>query len=323
MKTPLLGAILIALIAVPLHASCGSSSCPIDVNALQNFGRFTLDLSYQSIDQDQPRIGTRKARVGEIASDHDEIQTINRLTALQLTYRPSPSLQLALTAPFVSRSHRHFDTESQEIERWQFGEFGDAVVQARKRLFIGESTAHPSLWLTAGVKLPTGKTHAISNNGEDAEVTITPGTGSTDGMVGLTYQSGILRETELMGPMGHTTLVPYFVAINVRVNGRGRDDYRRGHELQLNAGSEYPLRASLYLLGQINARVTSKDDVGRTAEDRDLTGGRYLFVSPGLRLNFSRGLSAYGYVQIPAYQHVNGLQLTAKANYVVGLRQQF
>lgn len=323
MKTPIVGAILIALTAIPIHASCGSSSCPIDVSALENFGRFTLDLSYQSIDQDQPRIGTSKAHVGEIASDHDEIQTINHLATLQLTYMQSPSLQLALTAPFVSRSHRHLDTESQEIERWRFGAFGDAVVQARKRLFIGESTAHPSLWLTAGVKLPTGTTHESSNNGEDAEVTITPGTGSTDGMVGLTYQSGFLRDTALMGPLGHSTLIPYFVALNVRVNGRGRDDYRRGHELQLNAGSEYPLRPSLYLLGQINVRATSKDDVGNTDEERDLTGGRYVFVSPGLRVRLGRGLSAYGYVQIPVYQYVNGLQLTAKANYVAGVRQQF
>jgi hypothetical protein len=62
-------------------ASCGLSSCPIDLHALQfgDTGRFSLDLSFQYIDQDQPRIGSRRAHVGEIASDHDEIRTINGL----------------------------------------------------------------------------------------------------------------------------------------------------------------------------------------------------------------------------------------------------
>ena len=321
MKT--LCAILVALTAVSARASCGSSSCPIDMNALQTLGRFSFDLSYQYINQDQPRIGTRKAAVGEIPSDHDEIQTVNRLTALQFSYAPSTSFQFALTAPFVSRNHHHFDTGSQEIEHWQFSGFGDGLVQARTRLFIGESGAHPSLWLTTAVKLPTGSVHESSDNGEDAEVTITPGTGSTDAIVGLTWQGGVVRDTSLGGSMGHSTLIPYFAGVSLRRNGRGRDDYRRGSEVQVNAGSEYPLNASLHVLGQLNARMTSKDDVGNTDEDRDLTGGRYLFVSPGLRLLFGRGSSAYAIVQLPLYQRVNGLQLTSKANYVIGMRQQF
>ena len=323
MKTPLLCAILIALTAISAYANCGSSSCPIDMNALQNLGRFSFELSYQSINQDQPRIGTRKAGVGEISSDHDEIRTVNRLTALQFSYSPSTSFQLALTAPFVSRDHRHLDTGTQELERWRFSGFGDAVVQARTRLFIGESAPHPSLWLTAGVKLPTGSVHEASDNGEDAEVTITPGTGSTDAIIGITWQSGVVRDTGLGGPMGHSTLIPYFAGFTVRRNGRGRNDYRRGNEVQLNAGSEYPLSAALHLLGQINTRMTSKDDVGDTDEERDLTGGRYLFLSPGLRVLFGRGSSVYAIVQFPLYQRVNGLQLTAKANYVLGMRQQF
>ena len=316
MNKPILGAIAIALCALSARANCGSTSCPIDVNALQIFSRYSLDLSFQSIDQNQPRIGTRKAAVGEIASDHDEIETVNHIATLQFAYAPSSRFQLALSAPFVSRTHKHFDTESQELERWSFSDFGDAVIQARTRV-------RPSLWLTTGVKLPTGSEHETSDNGEDAEVTITPGTGSTDLLLGLTYESGVVRDTSLAGPLGHATSIPYFVAVNYRINGRGREDYRRGNELQLNAGSEYPLTARLHVLGQINARLMSKDDVGNTDEDRNLTGGRYLYLSPGLRLLLGDRTSAYAFVQLPLYQHVNGLQLTSKANYAMGVRRQF
>ena len=172
--------LLFSLAAFNAHASCGSSSCPIDLHALQfvDEGRFSLDLSFQYIDQDQPRIGTRRAQFGEIASDHEERRTINRLASLQLNYALSERLQLALTVPYVSRSHEHFDEENAEVERWNFSDVGDAAVQARLRLFASDAPAHSSLWLTGGVKLPTGTTHETGDTGEDAEVTIAPGTGS-------------------------------------------------------------------------------------------------------------------------------------------------
>jgi hypothetical protein len=286
-------------------------------------GRFSLDLSFQYIDQDQPRLGGRRARVGAIPSDHDEIRTINRLASLQLNYAFNERFQLGLTVPYVSRSHEHFDEASAQIERWNFAGAGDAAVQGRLRLFVSESLAHSSLWLTGGVKLPTGVRHETGSSGEDSEVTIAPGTGSTDALLGITYQSGVLRDTALAGPLGHTTLIPFFVALSGRLNGRGTHAYRRGDEIQLNAGTEYPLTTNLHLLAQANARVAGKDQVGSTHENRDLTGGQYLYASPGLRLLLGHGASLYGFVQLPLYQHVNGLQLTSKANYLAGIRKSF
>lgn len=311
---------LVFCISIPqAFASCGSASCPLDLHALQSPAErgFTLDLSFQYIDQDQPRIGSRRASIGEIASDHDEVRTINRLAALQLGMPIGERMQLVVSAPFVSRSHEHIDAESGELDRWNFGGFGDVLVQGRYRIAAQERS---SLWLTGGVKLPTGNTHESSAGGEDAEVTITPGSGSTDFLAGLTWQSGFLRETSLGGPMGSTTLIPFFVGALVRVNGRGEHDYRRGREVQLNAGTEYPLSQRVHLLGQLNARELSKDDVGDTDEDRDLTGGRYLYASPGVRYIVSPRASLYAIAQLPIAQHVNGIQLTSRTNYVAGVR---
>jgi len=316
--------LLFSFMSQDVSASCGSSSCPIDLHSLQfGDGKFSLDLSFQYIDQDQPRIGSRRAAIGAIASDHDEIRTINRLAALQLNYSLSERFQMGVTLPYVSRSHEHFDEENARIERWNFADIGDAAVQGRLRVFSSMEPAHSSLWLTGGVKLPTGSKRETGSTGEDAEVTIAPGTGSTDALLGLTYQSGVLRNTTLEGELGHTTLIPFFIALNGRLNGRGTHDYRRGHEVQLNAGTEYPLTTTIHLLGQINGRMTGKDEVGQTNENRDLTGGRYLYLSPGLRLLLGGKTSIYAFVQVPVYQHVNGLQLTAKANYLAGIRKSF
>lgn len=313
------------LAAARAHASCGSSSCPLDLHALEGIetGKFSLDLSLQYIDQDRPRIGSRGAAVGALPSDHDEIRTINRLTALQLGYTVSSRFQVVATLPYVSRSHEHIESATRELEQWNFHDAGDAVLQGRYRVFIADTPAHSSLWVTAGAKFATGTRHETGSSGEDAEVTITPGTGSTDAIVGLTWQSGVLRQTSLGGSMGSTTLIPLFVSTTFRRNGRGTHEYRRGSELQVNAGTEYPLTERIHLLGQLNARSTAKDDVGETEEDRDFTGGRYLFVSPGVRFIASHGFSAYALVQLPVYQHVNGLQLTSRANYVVGVHRSF
>jgi hypothetical protein len=316
--------LLLSLAPEVALASCGSSSCPIDLHALQlGEGKFSLDLSFQFIDQGQARIGSRRAQVGAIASDHDEIRTINRLAALQLNYSMSERFQMAVTLPYVSRSHDHFDEVNARIERWNFADIGDAAVQGRLRLFSSTEPAHSSLWLSGGVKLATGSRREVGSTGEDAEVTIAPGTGSTDALLGITYQSGVLRNTALEGEMGHTTLIPFFIALNGRLNGRGTHDYRRGHEVQLNGGTEYPLTSTLHLLGQINGRMLGKDDVGQTDENRDLTGGRYVYLSPGLRVLLAGRTSVYAFVQVPVYQHVNGLQLTSKANYLAGIRKSF
>src|SRR3954451_9942059 len=91
------GALLLVLLLSPevARASCGSSSCPSHLHALQfGEGKFSLDLSFQYIDQDQPRIGRRRAQIGAIPSDHDEIRTINRLATLQLNYSLSERFQV-------------------------------------------------------------------------------------------------------------------------------------------------------------------------------------------------------------------------------------
>ena len=70
--------------AAQLAASCGSATCPLDLNALNRpgAGGFTLDLSFDYIDQNRPRIGTRSAHVGELHDEHhDEVRTINRTTS--------------------------------------------------------------------------------------------------------------------------------------------------------------------------------------------------------------------------------------------------
>jgi hypothetical protein len=313
MQTRVLVSLLLSfLCAASALASCGSSSCPLDLHALglADSSRLVLDLSFQYIDQDH----LRRQR-GTFEIEHDELRTINRITTLQLSGRVTDRLQLSLTAPYVSRTHEHVEHASGDFEEWRFGALGDAAVQARYRI-------SKSFWLSGGVKLPTGSRDE-TNGQEAAEVTIQPGSGSTDLLLGATYQGGIVHDTGISGPMGSATLIPIFASIAYRRNGSGTHDYRRGDEVQLSAGSEYPLAPSLHLIGQLNLRHAAKDEVGATEENPALTGGTYLYLSPGFRFVAGHRVSVYSYVQIPLVQRPNGIQLVSRANYLVGVQQRF
>ncbi len=168
--TPLLRAVFAGtamfLVRAALFASCGSATCPMDPQSL-NLPlprQFTLDFSFQYVDQDQVRIGTRKGEVGEIPSSHDEIRTVNRGIGFLANYATSDRLVLSAFVPFVSRYHEHIEEESAQLETWRFSDLGDIAVSGRYRLGT-------KVWTTLGVELPTGARRPKNSEGEFAEPT--------------------------------------------------------------------------------------------------------------------------------------------------------
>lgn len=315
---------LAATLPIPAgaFASCGSATCPMDPQSL-NLPlprQFTLDVSFQYIDQDQVRIGRRRGEVGEVASTHDEVRTVNRGIGILANYAPSDQLVLSAVIPFVSRFHEHIEESARESsdvpETWRFSDLGDASVSARYRVT-------PKLWATSGIELPTGARRPSNDQGEVAEPTLAPGSGSTDFFGGFVYQTQLGVPSLSRGPLGSTSVMPFFVGATYRRNGRGTEDYRQGDELLVNAGLNYPLFAQLQVLAQVNVDFRDRDDVGKTDEDPDHTGRTSVFVSPGVRVGLPGGIAAYWLVQIPVYQRVNGIQLTAGYNLVAGVQARF
>jgi hypothetical protein len=333
-RTPILRAAIAAATLLPLpatlHASCGSAMCPMDPQSLNVPlpRQFTLDFSFQYIDQDQVRIGRREGEVGEIPSEHDEVETVNRAAGFLVNYATSDRVVLSAFVPFVSRYHEHIgDTHHGSSvaptvarhhvkETWRFDDLGDVSVTARYRVA-------PRLWATGGVEIPTGMRRPANDEGEIAEPTLAPGSGSTDVFGGVVFQTQIPVPSLSRGPLGNAASMPFFAGATYRVNGPGTEDYRIGDELLVNAGVIYPLFAKLQVIAQVNADFRGKDDVGDTDENRDHTGRSEVYVSPGLRVGLPGGIAAYWLVQIPVYQRVNGIQLTADYNFVGGIQARF
>ena len=291
--------------------------------------QFTLDVSFQYIDQDEVRIGRHRGEVGEIPAHHDEVRTVNRGYGLLANYATSDRLVLSAIVPFVSRFHEHIEDSHFEhssvstrsvrhdtVETWNFHDLGDIAVSARYRVT-------PRLWATGGVELPTGVRRPENDEGEFAEPTLAPGSGSTDFFWGLVYQTQLTVPSLSHGLLGSASVMPFFVGATYRLNGRGTEDYRQGDELLVNAGLNYPLFTHLQVLAQVNVDFRDRDDVGNTDEDPSHTGRTSIYLSPGLRVGLPGGIAAYGLVQLPVYQRVNGIQLSSKYNFVGGFQARF
>ena len=99
------------------------------------------------------------------------------------------------------------------------------------------------------------------------------------------------------------------------------DDYKPGNRVSLDAGLRYGVGEQVGLLLQANGLWRGRDR-GAEAEPED-TGGTSLFLSPGMGYSVGKALNVYGFVQLPLYQYVNGVQLTAKRAYTIGATLRF
>jgi hypothetical protein len=306
-------------------ASCGSATCPLDTRSsfVSEKGLVRLGYEFEYLDQDRPRIGSRKASVGEIRGHHDEERTINRVHRFLGTYGVTDRLSVDMALPLVSRSHRHVHNHhgGAEIipEDWDFWGVGDFSLQGRYAFFKPANESRPTLFGFAGVEFPTGKSHVENATGGEAEPGITPGSASYDFNVG----GASLQHFSVPTVGGTFAAMPLFLSVNYKMNGKGHDDYRIGNMLFVNLGTTYPVVKWLGIMSQLNLIVREKDDRGATFEEVEKTGGEFLFFSPGLQFRLAEAWEWSWLVQIPIRQRVNEIQLTSDYNVLSSVNYRF
>jgi hypothetical protein len=304
-------------IAGEAAASCGAAFCM--VNTSWNIqGAWTdpglrLDLRYEYIDQDQPRAGSRKVGVGEVPQHHDEVRTINRNWLATADYSFNESWGVSTTLPVLDRAHAHIHNHrgARLDERWNFTEVGDLRVVGRRqwRRESVEKQRLDSYGATFGLKLPTGKQDVRNAEGALAERSLQPGSGTTDLIAG-----GFFRRAFASG-------ASWFADASIQKPLDTHDNFRPGTRTSLDLGYRLEVTEKLGLMLQLNAMHRSRDR-GSDAEPAS-TGGKFLFISPGLSYVLTESLQIYTFLQLPLYQYVNGVQLTADWAAVAGLNMRF
>ncbi len=115
-----------------LQASCGSAACTLDTRSEERNVPHQLitDISFQYINQDQPRIGNHPAVVGQLPNPHhDEIATINRQATARLDYDLSERWGISVSLPFVGRTHDHISKEEATTARNTGGDLAEVTLQ--------------------------------------------------------------------------------------------------------------------------------------------------------------------------------------------------
>lgn len=299
------------LAAGPASASCGAAFCTVNTDwHAQGIGSGAgsrFDLRYEFVDQDRPMAGSDRVAVGQIPRHHDEVSTLNRNLVLGYSYNTEAGWGVSVQVPWVSRSHYHIHNHhgAKIDQRWNIDELGDARVTLRVPLF-DES----NLGLLIGIKLPTGRTTVTNQNSAVAERTLQPGTGSTDTLLGFTYHS-----VPDAGAHSWFTQALWQHATAVR------NSYRPGDQLAVDLGWRYAFSQSFSATVQANWQIRARD-AGRNAEPTD-SGGQVLNLSPGLVYALTRDTQLYGFVQLPVYTRVNGVQLTNGKNIALGISRRF
>ena len=311
----LAGAVATLLGAGIAHASCGSAFCVLNTNwSTQGManepGTARLDLRYEFIDQKHLRSGRRQITAAEDTGDTTELRTTNRNLLGTLDYALTNNWTVSAAAPIVSRSHSHIadPAGAANVEAWNFTKIGDLRLLAFYRFDNPDPMVNYGL--ITGLKLPTGDYRVRNAEGTMAERALQPGTGSTDLVLGGYYSA----------PAAHLDS-SWFAQALVQQAAATKDGFKPGAQYLLNLGYRHPVSESWHALVQVNASIKGRD-AGVNAEP-DLSGSNTVFLSPGLGYALSRDAQLYGYVQLPVYRHVNGVQLSANWAAIAGVSVRF
>ena len=300
---------------VTTQASCGTAFCGVntswDAQGLWNQPGLRADLRFEYIDQDQPRHGSDRVAVGELQRHHDELRTINRNWLLNLDYSFDEHWGVSLVVPYVDRDHEHIHHHHghQLPQAWNFTELGDVRLIGRYQ-FASQPFKDSRHGLKFGLKLPSGDHEVTNADGSLAERTLQPGSGTTDLILGAYFQHA-----------GFDSRLRWFGQVLWQQPLDERADFRPGYQLSLDAGLSYGLGERATALLQANAQVKGRDS-GADAERED-SGSQTLAISPGIGYALTPATQVYAFVQLPVYQYVNGVQLTADVAWVAGMSMAF
>ncbi len=324
-------AVILIFLTSTKAGACASCGCTLSSDwASQQFSYtpgLKLDLRYDYLNQDQLRSGTgtiSPEAASQIVNNGDpqevEKYTKNNYLTLGIDYSTTRDWGVNVQVPYLDRQHSTLGTASDGITPGNGGgqydshtrNIGDVKVVGRYQGF----TPQCNFGVLYGVKLPTGSftqtgtsTDQTSPGSVPIDRGLQPGTGTTDAIVGAYYSNGIGLDWD------YFTQALYQKALN------SRDQYRPGDGLNLNLGLRYAGFSTVSPQLQLNYRYVRHDE-GANA-DQISTGGTLLYLSPGLSASVSTQVSVYGFVQLPVYQDVNGVQLAPRYTASLGVRYSF
>lgn len=286
--------------SVAFACACGCGVFDIGTSALFPSGTGGVTyLEYDYMNQNRNWSGTSRAP-GE---DNSDKQIRTQFYTAGVNYMWNHTWGVMVQVPYWNRDFTT-DIGGGNIETFHAKSIGDVRVEG---MYTGFSP-DMSTGVTFGLKLPTGD-YTNPNFDRDTQI----GSGSTDILLGA-YHLGVLDEN---GNWNWFVQGHYQRAIATRVATDPSSglalDYRPGDEFDATLGATYSFGpvgpfSNVALVGQVKGSVRARD-TGGAAFNTD-TGYTRVLVAPGISAKLGSAL-LYADIETPAYQKVNGNQLTS------------
>lgn len=238
------------------------------------------------------------------------VDSINTLS-LGLAYGVSNDFTLSLQLPYLNRKNireGHFDEIEMEGEVESLGDsrgVGDLTVIGQYRFHNQGETAAT---LFTGLKLPTGETENINDEGEQFETEFQPGSGSVDVIFGIATKKS-------WGPSSLTGSLLYTIA------GEGELDTDLGDQFDYNVAYAYRISGATSneaeLLGPatgyavdlvLELNGTWRDQEETNGETSPNSGVNVVYLSPGLSITGAQGWFGSLSLGLPVVTNVKGAQ---------------
>lgn len=296
-----------------LATACSTCGCSLNSDwSSQGYATSTglhLSLREDYFDQSQLyRGGDRVARSSLGFPREEEVQrkTINRNTLLGADYNLSRYWGVSLQLPYFSRDHQTIAEGDTAISGSSTRGLGDLRVVAHYQGLRADA----GLGLQFGLKLPTGRFTQDFDSGPQAGARLDRGlqrgTGTTDALLGA-YTFGYLGSS-----------IGYFAQAMAQIALDARSGFRPGNALNVNLGLRY-LDAGRFV-PQLQLNLHGEQRESGAQADRPNSGAVLAYLSPGLGVKLSPRLDVFAFVQLPLYQHVNGLQIEPRRLWSLGLQ---
>ena len=269
----------------------------------------TFSLRYDYVPQTVLQSGTDTVDRGAIDFPTDreiERYTYNHSLTLTLDHQFANDWGVDVQLPVLTRPHKTIAEDTTEPSHSDTKGVGDLRVVGR---WQGLSTPGTVTGIEAGLVLPTGQFRQTFNagpeKGEEVDRGLQPGTGTVQAVLGAYHLGAVTPE------------LGYFFQVTGQTALTRRDGYRPGSFIQASAALNFTHWRNITPQLQLSIRHTGKDR-GPSA-DRPNSGGTQVNLSPGLSAKLSSKAVAFGFVELPLYNRVNGYQLVPKAKLSLGL----
>lgn len=300
--------------------TCDSSACFLTTRGEGSplrKGTIRLDLSWRYLDKERRLLGSRNTpdvwvpqiwvEGGQVWPQFErEERAHESFLQAEVSYGLTAKTSLQMTMPLFARKSYDVLHGPEAVPYATLG-FGDTLVGIRHAL----STSGRAQWVGGlALKLPTGSSDRVSDY--DTLIInpgIQPGSGSLDVVASLAY-----AHQEFAG-------LDWTVSASHQFVTRNDLGYRFGDETIAAVTASRALSSAVVASLQLKNGHRGRDDF--LNQPVPSSGSTYVAVVPGARVRVTRGLSVYGFVQFPVYQHVNEFQLGSSVMALTGISKTF